>query len=611
MNTAIDSRFIIKTYEHGIIYDSIQEPHKVYSLLNRFLSENSSSSRVISKGLKNGYINQVTIVPKKGTTDRATTTTDQTSQQAAQRVTTPDSSTAPRSTGISSDNTGSTIDSARSKTNTTEIGTTNRLIASYTKRPGSNAGPNRINIMNQAPSIEKNMFMSEGTYADEPQYNMKHFAGMELPPDTQNSWATAANSKESQSDKISRFLQDCIPCQFRIIDLSQLNPLADLLNSLLDELMRRLNELLSLLDLLTNRNFMMDLCNLLDFLNFMCVPDLVLIIMMILSMLKMLAFDLDSLKDILLGLLGDLLGDILLNLGTLIDQLIDMIVQPIVCIIDSLKEQVEKLDVQKAIKLGLMDLGSSSGGTAKLFGIGPTQQEIANSLDRSNEPTVVEDFTKELDKIKQTILNAENGVIGVLYQTLGEGKQMLEDALNTPLRALKALFGDKGDYDKALLSYIDAIIKLGYIISIAEAILKNKLLKPCDNKKDELEQSIQSVKDVLDRNSDFEDFSIVLSENDRGLLTLSQKSSAFLEPSSNVINLWETPSLQRFKTYMVGNSATPTVPTYNETPELLKRTQEDYVSRSVTIDFSNCSGKIEGVDQETVDKWKEELDASE
>lgn len=138
-----------------------------------------------------------------------------------------------------------------------------------------------------------------------------------------------------KGDTIGDYLSQCLGCDLRLqfdwqlqpVDL--LGPVADLLadiNLALDQFEGFLNPF----------DYLVDLCDLLNGLNFLCIPDLVMILMSLKMLLKSyLTFQLNIRLDWTL-LLGPLLKLILDAISTLLQQIAGVIVAPLDCAIAAL-----------------------------------------------------------------------------------------------------------------------------------------------------------------------------------------------------------------------------------------------------------------------------------
>ena len=157
---------------------------------------------------------------------------------------------------------------------------------------------------------------------------------------------SALVSKKSKSDDDSRqsILDECIPCLDRTLDIDLMAPLEDLLDDFENDLLDRWNTLENIWNMLNSTDVYEDLCDLLDFFSFQCVPDLVAILSLLLWLWKSLleSFQID-INGSLWALIGLMLGPMLSGLESVIQQYIDMLMAPIDCIISSLLFQMSKI----------------------------------------------------------------------------------------------------------------------------------------------------------------------------------------------------------------------------------------------------------------------------
>ena len=149
---------------------------------------------------------------------------------------------------------------------------------------------------------------------------------------------------KASDDPKSTILEECIPCLDRALDMDLLAPIDRFLEGLEFDLEDRWNHLSGIADLLTSEDIYDDICTLLDFFTFQCIPDLAAILSMLLWFYQSLvtSFSLDISLS-LWTVLGMILGPFFMNLESIIDQYIQMIMAPIDCVIDSLLYQMSKI----------------------------------------------------------------------------------------------------------------------------------------------------------------------------------------------------------------------------------------------------------------------------
>ena len=139
-------------------------------------------------------------------------------------------------------------------------------------------------------------------------------------------------------------LDECISCLERTTDVDLMAPLDQLLDSFEFDLEDKWNTLKGIWDILNGYDFYEDVCYLLDFFSFQCLPDLVAILSLLLwlwkSLLQSFSIDINGALWLMIGLM---LGPMLTGLEAVIQQYIDLIMAPIDCIISSLLFQMSKI----------------------------------------------------------------------------------------------------------------------------------------------------------------------------------------------------------------------------------------------------------------------------
>ena len=156
--------------------------------------------------------------------------------------------------------------------------------------------------------------------------------------------------KQYSGEAFGGLFQDCIACDVRFPDPTV--PLGQLYGILANDMLSRYAAMLSgFRNLLTNNDINRDICNLLNFMNFQCLPDLY----GLLSVLSMMALKLkDSVilnpATALLSLISPIFAPILSGISGLLDQYINMILRPIDCVIDSLTDRLAQLDPSNAVR---------------------------------------------------------------------------------------------------------------------------------------------------------------------------------------------------------------------------------------------------------------------
>lgn len=145
---------------------------------------------------------------------------------------------------------------------------------------------------------------------------------------------------------LSKAIKDCIPCLSRPLTSIDLNIGKDLLKSLQADVKQRLKILNQISDLLSNVDTYGDFCQMTSFLNFTCVPDLQRMIAILASILTGIAGDLRNLNGLLQALIAPFFLPVLLSMQTLLNQFVQLVLSPLNCIINSIQENIRKINIQ-------------------------------------------------------------------------------------------------------------------------------------------------------------------------------------------------------------------------------------------------------------------------
>lgn len=161
------------------------------------------------------------------------------------------------------------------------------------------------------------------------------------------------NFKDEESNTVGKFRniirRECIPCLDRLDNLGELEISVELLSPI-QEMINRYKKLIDdLKDLLTNTDIDNDICSLLNFLEFHCVPDLYSIVALLMALMRKWSAALPNLDSIFLQFIGAFFQPILGGVSELLDRFIQLIMAPVDCVLSSLDVQLAKLDVKDAL----------------------------------------------------------------------------------------------------------------------------------------------------------------------------------------------------------------------------------------------------------------------
>lgn len=164
-------------------------------------------------------------------------------------------------------------------------------------------------------------------------------AGLEI----ENTLTSMAD--EDFGEKLKRIYEDCIPCLDRLDLKLSFVPAIDFIANLEDDIRAKIEFLTDLDNLIGNVDVYGDICRLIGFLNFMCVPDLQRMISVLMGLLMKYTLSLDGLFDVIASLIVPLFAPIIMGVFNLLAQYEKLVLLPIDCVIDSLEENLRRLSV--------------------------------------------------------------------------------------------------------------------------------------------------------------------------------------------------------------------------------------------------------------------------
>lgn len=214
-----------------------------------------------------------------------------------------------------------------------------------------------------------------------------------------NTWYTMSQA-DNAGDKIKALVADCIPCKDRILALLSLNPIEDVWTHFNRMYKQFTFFLVDLFDLFLGDHSVgvfADLCNLLNFLSFMCIPDLAAMIVVLSKLITKYSFKFKDLETSFMSIIGRFSGPALTPLLATVDKYIQLIFAPIECIIAAIDAQLQKADVAQAWKRNIQ----GKRDTERTFSI----HEFGGSLKglRKKLQTTVDEARKEWRKLDESM----------------------------------------------------------------------------------------------------------------------------------------------------------------------------------------------------------------
>ena len=274
----------------------------------------------------------------------------------------------------------------------------------------------------------------------------------------QNTSNTQTYRLKTSGQNKGELFKQCIPCDLRKYNLDEIDPFKDLIDVLENDLLMRYQRLVGLFkSLLTNNDIRDDLCNLLNFLQFQCLPDLAGIISLLgMLSLKLMDTGLLNFKGAFMQFLSPFFMPIANGINELLDKYIQLIMGPIDCVIDSLDNQLSKLDINSAvdqvtrarvteINLRRSFLERKKGALIERRKFLTETDDNGNYINQPNEYKVVDRRSIYTSKLNNTLFNepypdktnsdvaAQGRERNVAIRSGdGSGSSVLFDAVNVP-----------------------------------------------------------------------------------------------------------------------------------------------------------------------------------
>jgi len=375
---------------------------------------------------------------------------------------------------------------------------------------------------------------------------------------------------ESFGKSMMDWTQDCIPCKFRIVSFMELHPHVDLLGSLTIDIDAKLGFLGGIGDMLNNFDTYGDFCGMLNFLSFICVPDLQRLIVLLMAMMLLDVPKLDGFINIIQMLIAPIFSPILMSLGSLLDQFVSIVTAPLECVIDSLNQQMQKLGF-----------------------------EMDPSALRKADETM-----NQLQDKSREIQAGLTGGLGQLNQTIQEAKDAIETKLAFYLDEIKAIMEETssmgGGYLDSATKKLQTIRMIGFITAIISAVSSGH--QACSSDRPPEISEIDNFLDTfLNPNAPFN-----MWIDDKGEVHIDEKVPNFDVVVNSSTKEDPLPSFGNVFQFEGEDLITPTVA--QKTKETIRATAQALSGPTEVILPCRLETEVSEVDK--VNKWIEELNQS-
>ena len=144
-------------------------------------------------------------------------------------------------------------------------------------------------------------------------------------------------------DALKNALEDCVPCEDRVNLLLTFVADGNFLSIFENDIKEKIKLLQELDSLLGNVDSYGEICSLLGFLNFLCIPDLQRMIATLMALLMQFNIQIGGLFSLVAALIVPLFSPILSGITNLLNQFVALVISPITCVLDALRAQASKI----------------------------------------------------------------------------------------------------------------------------------------------------------------------------------------------------------------------------------------------------------------------------
>lgn len=388
--------------------------------------------------------------------------------------------------------------------------------------------------------------------------------GSVLGAEIKNTILTMAG-QDNLGDALKTLLADCIPCDGRVTSGFEVDIAGNFKNQIESDIINRINYLKSMLKFTASKDVYRDLCSLVNALNFMCIPDLVRILSLLAFLLTKYTVKIGDATSMLMSLISALFQPILIDLRGLFDQYQQLVLGIIECVIDSLAQQAQKLNV------------------------------------KSDAPSALKDVSKLL-----------NSSVKEVRDMVKEGKSFFEEKIDTLDEQVNAFFGQwfNSSFESSEFSSIK--LKITRVMGLINALIQFKSLgNVCDGKNFSAEELSVFVNTYIAPSTRLkiavDDDGIIVSDKDAGVL--EGLMTDIMEIQTGVLESDQFALNARTTTGAAGAAGvSPAGGIAGAATSALEAGADiSSIADQITIRFEDCLYGAEGASSEKVQKWINEL----
>lgn len=360
---------------------------------------------------------------------------------------------------------------------------------------------------------------------------------------------------------LKAFIADCIPCADRMLSGFQFGIATNFQIGIENDIQRRIDFLKRVFDFSTNKDVYNDICSLVNTLNFMCIPDLVRIISLLMFLLTRYSLKIQDFFNVLQGLVSAIFKPLMIDITSLLDQYAKLVLDVINCIIDAIQSQLAKL---------------GTGGSA-------------------------EQASQSLEEFQQSIGSG----LQILIAAIREAESSLRGLIDEWTGQLEAFLQQDGDTDSSSLAFLESKLKLIRLIDLVQALINFKQSElDCPDQNFSAEQLSSFVNTMDISNASGSGLNIVVEVNENQVVINDQNEQALQRAATSLSKL--IGSVERLST-----PADPGVIKQGELSGSEAKIAESLLSvesrATITVNLDDCLYGSGGASSERVQQWISEL----
>lgn len=423
-----------------------------------------------------------------------------------------------------------------------------------------------------------------------------------------NTLATMAG-QDNLGDALKTLLADCIPCDGRITAGFEVDIAGNLKDQIELDIINRINYLKNALSFSASKDIYSDICSLVNSFNFMCVPDLARILSLLTFLLGRYSLKIGDMSSVLMGLVQAIFQPVLVDLQGIFDQYAQLVMRVIDCVIDSMNEQVTKLQVYPKTTQTLEDSWEKFKEDWSSLGISSQsewdeykrQSEIkAKQRAKELKEERANPKSSDLDEVQKTLDGLSESAASGLQEVsnmIGEARDSLNTMINMLSQQADAFFAEWFLKSGEGVGFSIAKLKITRVLGLIQALIQFKSLgNICDGKTFQAEELNVFVNTYVNPATS----AVNLKVSADGVTIESDASAKISAASDNIIQI----TTAQIASIQTGDITSTQIA---QLEALESGLDTGTLSSSVSVSFDECLYGAGDSGSEKVQKWIREL----